>query len=325
MLALGLFGSPRKKGNTDFLLSAFLDEIQKQGVQVERINVCDMNIKPCKGCGYCEDHGFCVTQDDDMTPLIYPLFRKADIVIAATPIFFYSATAQLKALIDRSQALWSRRYAYKLLDPFSQYRRGFLLALGATKGKNLFEGVQLTAKYFFDALSASFEGSLTYRQIECVGDMEKHPTVLQDVKTAATELLAPLLNRKKILFACVGNTCRSQMAGAFAQILFGDKVDVLTGGSRPEEAVNSVMVQAIEEKGIDMAHRKPRSITDAIESARPDWIITMGCGEECPFVPGAKVEDWAITDPAGRPIEFMRRIRDEIEEKVKTLIPDKIK
>jgi arsenate reductase len=325
MLALGLFGSPRKKGNTAFLLNAFLEEIEKQGVQTQTIDVPRMNIQPCRGCAYCEKHGYCVIDDDDMANIIYPLLRKADIIIAATPIFFYSATAQLKALIDRSQALWSRRYKFNLSDPFSKYRRGFLLALGATKGKNLFEGVELTAKYFFDAVNASYEGSLTYRHIENPGDMKDHPTVMEDIQTAAKNLINPLLNRKKILFACVGNTCRSQMAGAFAQIMFGDKVDVMTGGSRPEDKINSVMEEAMKEKGIDMAFRKPQSINDVIEQSPPDWIITMGCGEECPFVPGAKMEDWDITDPAGKPIEFMRKIRDEIEEKVKTLIPDKIK
>lgn len=323
MLALGLLGSPRKNGNTAYLLKTFLEELEKHGVQTQTVDVPRMNIEPCKGCAYCETHGYCVTRDDDMTRIIYPLLRKADIIIAATPIFFYSATAQLKALIDRSQALWSRRYKFNLLDPFSKYRRGFLLALGATKGKNLFEGVELTAKYFFDAVNASFEGSLTYRHIENPGDMKSHSTVMDDVKAAAKDLAAPLLNRKKILFACIGNSCRSQMAGAFAQIMFGDKIDVMTGGSRPEENINPVMEDALREKGIDMAYRKPKSINDAIEHSPPDWIITMGCGEECPFVPGAKVEDWDITDPAGKPIEFMREIRDEIEKKVKTLILDK--
>ncbi len=325
MLALGLFGSPRKKGNTSFLLNAFLDEISKQGIQTQTIDVCEMKIEPCRGCGYCEKHGYCVIDDDDMRPVIYPLLRKADIIIAATPIFFYSATAQLKALIDRSQALWARRYKCNLLDPFSKYRRGFLLALGATKGKNLFDGVQLTAKYFFDAVNASYEGSLTYRHIENSGDMKAHPTLHEDVKNAASQLIDPLHNRKRILFACVGNTCRSQMSGAFAQLLFGDKVDVITGGSRPEKEINPVMEEVMQEKGIDMAFRKPQSINDAIEKTSPDWIITMGCGDQCPYVPGAKMEDWAIPDPAGKPIEFMRQIRDEIEQKVRTLIPDKIK
>jgi len=325
MLALGLLGSPRKNGNTAYLLKAFLKEIETYGVQTQTIDVCEMNIQPCKGCAYCEKHGFCVIDDDDMKPIIYPLLRKADIVITATPIFFYSATAQLKALIDRSQALWSRRYKFNLFDPFSKFRRGFLLALGATKGKNLFDGVTLTTRYFFDAINTSYEGSLTYRRIENPGDMKAHPTVMEDIQTSAKSLIDPLLNRKRILFACVGNTCRSQMAGAFAQMMFGDKVDVITGGSKPEEHINSIMEEAMIEKGIDMAFRKPQSIDDAIKNTPPDWIITMGCGEECPYVPGARMEDWDITDPAGKPIEFMREVRDEIEEKVKTLLPDKIK
>ena len=127
---------------------------------------------------------------------IYPLLRQADIIVMATPIFFYGPTAQMKALIDRSQALWARKYAHRLTDPGRKWRRGFLLALGATKGKNLFEGVNLTAKYFFDAVGASFEGSIAYKQIEGSGDIKKHPTALSDTKEKARALVAPFLKER---------------------------------------------------------------------------------------------------------------------------------
>jgi len=104
---------------------------------------------------------------------IYPLLRQADIIVMAIPIFFYGPTAQMKCLIDRSQALWARRYVHRLIDPGRKWRRGFLLALGATKGRNLFEGINLTAKYFFDAVGASSDGRLTYKQIEGLGKIIK--------------------------------------------------------------------------------------------------------------------------------------------------------
>jgi multimeric flavodoxin WrbA len=321
MLALGLQGSPRKNGNTSYLLSAFMNELEKSGAQIKVIEADKKNIIPCKEYSICEKKGFCPI-DDDMKHEIYPLLRQADIIVAATPIFFYSAPAQLKALIDRSQALWARRYKLKLNDPGQKYRRGFLLALGATRGKNLFEGLTLTIKYFLDAVGASLEGSLTYRQIENPGDMEKHPSVLKEVKEKANQLITPFLGRKKILFACRGNSCRSQIAGAFAQHLAGDKIEVISGGSRPASEINPLMVEAMSEKGLDMAFRKPKSIKKAVAEVKPDIIITMGCGEECAFMPGVKIEDWNLPDPTGKPIDFMRNIRDEIENRVVGLIKD---
>jgi protein-tyrosine-phosphatase len=255
-----------------------------------------------------------------MTNEIYPLLREADVVVLATPIYFYNVPAQLKAPIDRSQTLWSRKYKLNLTDPARHYRRGFLLAQGATKGKNLFEGVDLTAKYFFDAVGAGFNGSLTYRHIEYTGDMEKHSTVHKDVTASVKELLAPLLGRKKILFACRENACRSQMAAAFAQHLAGDKFEVVSAGSEPAEKINLDMVKAMAEKGIDMGFRKTRFLDKAASELQPDMIITMGCGEACPFIPGMNRLDWDLPDPAGKPMDVMRNVRDEIEKRVKALV-----
>lgn len=320
MLVLGLQGSPRKKGNTDYLLSTFMKEVEKTGARTETIDAPRKNIEPCKGCAYCEKRGFCVIEDDEMTTEIYPLLRQADAIVASTPIFFYAATAQLKALIDRSQALWSRRYCMKLSDPKKKFRRGYLLSLGATKGKNLFEGLNLTTKYFFDAVGAEFNGSLTYRRIEHRGDMEKHPTVKEDVKKSVDELLAGLIDRKKILFACRENACRSQMASAFAQFAAGHKIEAFSAGSGPAETVNSDMIEAMAEKSIDMEYRTPKSIETATADRKPDIVVTMGCGEACPVFPGARVLDWDLPDPAGKPIDFMRNVRDEIEKKVSQLV-----
>jgi multimeric flavodoxin WrbA/protein-tyrosine-phosphatase len=320
MFVLGLQGSPKKKGNTSFLLSVFMSEAEKLGARTHVIEVSKKNITPCIGCAFCEKNGYCINQDDDMKPEIYPLLREADLIVIGSPIYFYNVTAQLKALIDRCQALWSRKYKLKLTDPARNYRRGFLLALGATKGKNLFEGVNLTVKYFFDAVGAGFGGSLTYRRVEYPGDMEKHPTVIEDAKEAVNGLLSPLLGRKNVLFACRENACRSQMAGAFAQHIAGDKIESSCAGSEPVEKINPEMVEVMQEKGIDMAFRRTRSLNEAIAESEPEIIVTMGCGEECPFVPGAERQDWDLPDPAGKPIDFMREVRDEIEKRVKGLV-----
>jgi multimeric flavodoxin WrbA len=321
MLVLGLQGSPRKKGNTNFLLSEFMRAAEKLGAQTQTIEVVKKNIVPCKELIVCEKKGFCPI-DDDMKHEIYALLRRAEVVVVGTPIFFYNMTAQMKALVDRCQTFWARKYIFKLKDPAQKRRRGFLLSVAATKGKTLFEGLELTTKYFFDAIDASFEGSLFYREIEGPKDMANHPTVLEDVEKAAKKLLAPFLDRKKVLFACRENACRSQMASAFAQTLAGDKLEALNGGSQPADSINPDMAKVMEEKGIDMAFRNPQTIDAAISDNPPEVIITMGCGEACPYVPGAQRQDWELPDPAGKSIEFMRDVRDEIEKRIRNLIAE---
>ncbi len=316
MLVLGLQGSPRKNGNTDFLLSAFMNVAEGLGAQTRVIEVDKRNILPCKEYTTCEKKGFCPIKDD-MKDEIYALLWDADVIVAASPVFFYNVTAQLKALIDRCQTLWARKYKLKLTDPGRKTRRGFMLAVGATKGKHLFEGIHLTMTYFFDAVGASYDGSLTYRGIEGKEDMEKHPTMIQEVGDAVNTLLKPLLGRKRILFACRENACRSQMAAAFVQHHAGDKIEATSAGSAPTEKINPLMVKAMEEKGIDMQFRNPKSIKAVMERGKPEMIITMGCGEECPLIPGIVRQDWDMPDPSGRDIEFMRSVRDEIEEKVR--------
>jgi multimeric flavodoxin WrbA len=321
MLVLGLQGSPRKKGNTNYLLKTFLEEAASLGANTTFIEAAHKNILPCKEYIVCEKKGFCPI-DDDMKHEIYPLLRQADVIVAASPVFFYNVTAQLKALIDRSQTLWARKYKLKLIDPARHYRRGFLLGVAATRGKNLFEGMHLTAQYFFDAVGARYEGGLTYRGIEGPKDIQNHPSVQDDVKAAVKKLLQPLIDRKKILFACRENACRSQMASAFAQHYAGDKLDVSTGGSQPADNINPTMVETMQERGLDMAFRIPQSIDTAIKSNSPDIMVTMGCGEQCPLVPGARMIDWDLPDPSGESTEFMRNVRDEIDKRVTGLIAE---
>jgi len=321
-MVLGLQGSPRKKGNSDFLLSLFMDQARLMGAQTIVIETDKKHIVPCKEYTTCEKKGFCPIKDD-MKYEIYGLLREADIVVAASPVFFFNVTAQLKSLIDRCQTLWARKYKLGLTDPGRKMRKGFLLAVGASRGKKLFDGIHLTMRYFFDAVGAEYAGSLTYREIEKPGDMEKHPGVRQDIKEAVETLLKPFTARKKILFACRENACRSQMSGAFAQYLAGDKIEAFTAGSTPAEKIAPLMMKVMAEKGIDMEFRKPKSLQSVLETVKPDMIVTMGCGEQCPFVPGTEKADWDLPDPAGKDIEFMRNVRDEIEKRVVSLINEK--
>ena len=123
----------------------------------------------------------------------------------------------------------------------------------------------------------------------------------------------------KVLFLCVHNAGRSQMALGWFRHLAGDEHEALSGGSEPAEHVNPVAVDAMAEVGIDIAGQRPRRWSqDDLETV--DVVVTMGCGDSCPYVPGTRYEDWPVDDPAGRPIEDVRRIRDEIGGRVRTLL-----
>jgi arsenate reductase len=124
-----------------------------------------------------------------------------------------------------------------------------------------------------------------------------------------------------VLFVCVHNAGRSQMAAGFMEHHGDGQVEVLSAGSAPKESINPIAVEAMREKGIDIANRKPKVLTNESVQAS-DVVITMGCGDACPFYPGKRYEDWALEDPAGKDIIFVRKVRDEIEKRVKDLLSE---
>lgn len=122
-----------------------------------------------------------------------------------------------------------------------------------------------------------------------------------------------------VLFVCVHNAGRSQMAAGYMRHLSQGKVQVLSAGSAPKDSINPQAVAVMAEEGIDIANEQPKVLTnDAVIAS--DVVITMGCGDTCPFYPGKRYEDWVLDDPAGQPIETVRRIRDEIRAKVEGLL-----
>lgn len=128
---------------------------------------------------------------------------------------------------------------------------------------------------------------------------------------------------KTVLFVCVHNAGRSQMAAGFMEHHANGNVRVLSAGSAPKDSINPIAVQAMAEVGIDIANNQPKVLTnEAVQES--DVVITMGCGDTCPFYPGKRYEDWILDDPAGQPIEKVREIRDEIETKVKNLLKELI-
>lgn len=130
---------------------------------------------------------------------------------------------------------------------------------------------------------------------------------------------APIDLNPSVLFLCVHNAGRSQMAAGWMRQLAGDRVDVFSGGSEPASSLNQAAVAAMAEKGIDISRELPQPWADEIVRAA-DVIVTMGCGDACPVYPGKRYVDWELHDPAGRPVEEVRPIRDEIERRVRTLL-----
>ncbi len=186
---LGIFGSPRRGGNTEILLEEALRGAEKEGASIDRLDLSDFVITPCKECHGCDDTGKCIILDD--MEKIYPKLLEADVVILASPIFFYGVTAWAKALIDRSQALWAKKYLLKdpSLGKEGKRRRGFFISVGATKGQKVFEGSILTVKYFFDVFNADYAGELLFRGVEAKGDILKHPEALQQAFEAGRRLV----------------------------------------------------------------------------------------------------------------------------------------
>lgn len=127
--------------------------------------------------------------------------------------------------------------------------------------------------------------------------------------------------RPEILFLCVHNAGRSQMAAAFAREIGGQRIVVHSAGSDPGDELNPAVVQAMTERGIDISHASPRALTEAM-GRDADVVVTMGCGDACPVYPGKQYVDWELTDPHGRRIDEVRLIRDEIELRVRELIDD---
>jgi len=192
MKVLGLFGSPRRGGNTELLLEKALQGAESEGAEVERVYLTDHTITPCKECHGCDQTGHCVIPDDMQK--IYPKLLEADIIILASPIFFYGVTAWAKALIDRSQPLWARKYLLKdpSLGKEGRKRKGFFISVGATKGPKVFEGAILTAKYFFDVLNAEYVGELLFRGVEAKDDILKRRGALQQAFEAGRRLVSDL-------------------------------------------------------------------------------------------------------------------------------------
>lgn len=184
-----VYGSPRRKGNTSILLKKAVEGARDEGAEVTEIVLRDMKISPCLEIYGCKDSGKCVIKDDYHKVVDILLESKG--LMLASPIFFYSVSAHTKALIDRCQSLWMKKYYIEKADRKNRIpkRKGLFISLGATNGKKLFEGPLLTIKYFFDVLDMTLEKSLLYRGIDGEGEILNYPDYLEEACLAGRELV----------------------------------------------------------------------------------------------------------------------------------------
>ena len=191
---LAIYGSPRRNGNTDRLLEAFLTGPAAGSVTCRRLKISEIEFAPCTGCQMCEEKGHCVVEDGMQA--VYPWIDDADLVVLASPVYFYGLTAQAKALVDRSQALWARKHRFGKTGAGAvtgtKARAGFLISTGGSKGRRLFECVELTMKYFCDAIDARYLGSLTIRSLDRMGDVERHSEYLEQARQAGRRIVGEL-------------------------------------------------------------------------------------------------------------------------------------
>ena len=181
---VAVYGSPRQGGNTDTLLDKVVEGASTAG-SLEKIYARDLRISGCTACGSCNDTGICVI-DDDMQRL-YESFEAADLIFISSPVYFYGMSAQLKLIIDRSQAMWVRHslsvHKKNKYNPESSIRTGYLIAAGATKGARLFAGMELTARYFYDALGMRYGGGLFFRGLEGKEDILAKADFMEEART----------------------------------------------------------------------------------------------------------------------------------------------
>jgi len=191
MKVLGILGSPRREGNTEILLNEALRGASDYGGLCEKVILRDLKITPCLEIYKCAEDGVCAIQDE--MQVLFPKIVQAERLILASPIFFYSVPALAKAMIDRCQSLWAKKYILKLpVSPIAD-RKGVFISVAATRGKKLFDGVRLTVQYFFDAIDVAYSDELFVRGADEKGEVRDQPEALK----AAYDLGQRLVTNKE--------------------------------------------------------------------------------------------------------------------------------
>ncbi len=193
---LAVYGSPRRKGNTATLLKHAIQGARDADAQVEEIVLRDLKMSPCLEIYGCKKSGRCAIRDDFQG--VHDQLIACDGLILASPIFFYTVSAHTKILMDRCQSLWVKKYWIDK-TPYGQWearRKGLFISVGATKGKKLFDGTLLTARYFFDVLDMELWQSLLHRGLDFEGDILRRPEYLENAYEAGKALVNVLNDNK---------------------------------------------------------------------------------------------------------------------------------
>ncbi|HVO84127.1 MAG TPA: flavodoxin family protein [Syntrophobacteria bacterium] len=189
MRVLAILGSPRRGGNTEILLDEAIRGAHDHGGACEKVVLRDLKIRPCLEIYQCAKTGVCAIQDDMQA--LFGKITAAQRLIIASPIFFYSVSALTKAMIDRCQSLWVRKYVLKLpISPVPD-RRGAFISVAATRGKKLFDGVRLTLRYFFDAIDVAYTDELLVRGVDEKGAVRDRPETLKEAYALGARLVGP--------------------------------------------------------------------------------------------------------------------------------------
>ena len=177
---LALYGSPRRKGNTATLLKRAVQGARDAGASVEEVFLRDLKMSPCLEIYACKNAGRCAIKDDFQK--VRDRILEVDGLMLASPVFFYTVSAHTKILMDRCQSMWVKKYWVdeEKIRKVALPRKGLFIAVGATRGKKLFDGILLTVKYFFDVMDMEMWKSLLYRGLDFEGDVLKHPDYLDE-------------------------------------------------------------------------------------------------------------------------------------------------
>ena len=188
MKVLGIAGSPRRGGNTDLLLGEVMRGATSRGAKGKTIVLNDLKIAPCQHCDACLEKGKCKVEDD--MQMVYREMEEADRIVLASPIQFMGVTAQMKAMIDRCQALWARKYVLKQ-PPLGNRRdrKGLFVSVGGRKIANLFEPALVTVKTLFRVLDVTYAGEMLFSGIDEKGSIAKHPDALRQAFLAGQKLV----------------------------------------------------------------------------------------------------------------------------------------
>ncbi len=187
MKILAIHGSPRKEGNSEILMKEAVKTIESEGHEVTIIRAAEMKIAPCLNCDGCVETGECIIKDD--MDIVYEAIEETDRVLVASPVFFFGVPAQLKALIDRCQALWCRKYLLKQPVSDKKDRKGLLIMVGGMARERGFEASNATVTAFFRTIDVPTHEFIYFKSIDAKAEVLKHPEALKATREAAKRLL----------------------------------------------------------------------------------------------------------------------------------------